>query len=60
MTVREFIKVLEKLDQDRNIWETYDTPTYVSEVEVKPVDDLVVFLYGKEKGVQKGDYSIGT
>ena len=60
MTVREFIAELQKLDQDKNIWQMYDPPYACYQVEV-------VHLVGEHKdyaemfesqGVQEGDYAI--
>ena len=60
MTIREFIAELQKLDQDKNIWQFYDAPYCCMEVEV-------THLVGDEKdyadmfsdiGVKEGDYAI--
>lgn len=58
MKVREFIDLLSKLDQDKNIWLMYDPPFARSEPEV-------THLVGDNKeyadmydNVQEGDYAI--
>ena len=58
MKVREFIDLLSKLDQDKNIWQMYDPPFACGEPEVE-------HLIGDSKDyadmfdeVQEGDYAI--
>lgn len=58
MKVREFIDLLSKLDQDKNIWKMYDPPYACVEPHVE-------HLVGDSKDyadmfpeVQEGDYAI--
>ena len=60
MTVREYIKYLKKLDQDKGIWVAYDFPCDMFE----PIPDTVARavhadIYG-DIGVKEGDYVISA
>jgi len=60
MTVREFIAELQKLDQDKNIWQMYDPPCYCREVEVEHLvgDNKHYVELFESDGVKEGDYAI--
>lgn len=56
-TVRELIAELQKLDQDRHIWQVYDFPFACTSASCEIVDERIAKAY-REQGlnVQKGDY----
>ena len=60
MTVRELIEELEKLDQDKGIWVSYDFPCDM----FKPLPDEVANEYHVQYygyiGVKEGDYIISA
>lgn len=60
MTVRELIKELKKLDQDKGIWVAYDFPCDM----FAPIPDSVAGVAHaeifSEKGVKEGDYVINA
>ena len=60
MTVREFIEVLQKLDQDRAIWQIYDPPYAVWEPEITHIvgDDSEYAEMFSGEGVKEGDYAM--
>lgn len=58
MKVKDYIKELEKLDQDKNIWIFYDYPAdaFAPSVDDQASkEDARVF---REEGVEEGDYII--
>lgn len=60
MTVREYIKYLKKLDQDKGIWVAYDFPCNMFEPTVDNVAGIVhADIYG-DIGVKEGDYVISA
>lgn len=60
MTIREFIAELQKLDQDKNIWQFYDPPYCCMEVEVTHLvgDKKDYADMFSDEGVKEGDYAI--
>ena len=51
MKVKELIAELQKLDQEKNIWNVYDTlMVYPPEIEIAHPDDIGY------KGIEEGDY----
>lgn len=60
MTVREYIKYLKKLDQDKGIWVAYDFPCNMFEPIVDNVAGIAhADIYG-DIGVKEGDYVISA
>lgn len=60
MTVREYIKYLKKLDQDKGIWVAYDFPCNMFEPTVDNVAGIAhANIYG-DIGVKEGDYVISA
>lgn len=60
MTVREYIKYLKKLDQDKGIWVAYDFPCNMFEPTVNNVAGIAhADIYG-DIGVKEGDYVISA
>ena len=60
MKVRELIEELQKLDQEKNIWQMYDPPYAVDEVEITHLvgDDADYAEMFSRRGVKVGDYAI--
>lgn len=51
MKVKEFIAELQKLDQEKNIWNVYDTySVYPPEIVTAQPEDIGY------KGIEEGDY----
>ncbi len=60
MTVREYIKYLKKLNQDKGIWVAYDFPCNMFEPTVDNVAGIAhADIYG-DIGVKEGDYVISA
>jgi hypothetical protein len=58
MKVKEFIRQLEQLDQEKNIWTIYDSFS-VSEPEIEVVtDENCPLEYLSDKGLKEGDYTV--
>lgn len=60
MTVRDFISILQKLDQDRAIWQIYDPPYAVWEPKITHLagDDSEYAEMFSGEGVKEGDYAM--
>ena len=58
MKVKEFIRQLEQLDPDKNIWTIYDSFS-VSEPEIEVVtDENCTLEWLADKGLREGDYTV--
>lgn len=60
MKVKELIAELQKLDQEKNIWQMYDPPFSCGEVKVYHLvgDDKYYAEMFESDGVKEGDYAI--
>jgi hypothetical protein len=58
MKVKEFIRQLEQLDQEKNIWTIYDSFS-ISEPEIEVVtDENCALEYFSDQGLRDGDYTV--
>ena len=58
MKVKEFIELLQKLDQERNIWVRYDgVYFYAPTIDKDNIDEWEAKEYW-EQGIKEGDYTI--